>query len=111
MGLDLIFGVRMSDKNEICRSDVDEFAFQSELANRLNDQLDDAHRRAQERSENGQRSGGFVAVVRYFVTFLLTGLLEGKIQRGRQGLVDCAVAAQDAYNRDAMTYGMAVRKK
>ena len=101
----------MSDKNEIRTSDVGDFAFRSELAKRLNEQLDEAHLRAQAKSESGQRAGGFLAVGRYFLAFLVTGLLKGKILRGWQGLVDCAVAAQDAYNRDAMTYGMAVRKK
>jgi len=100
----------MSEKNEICATEVDDFAFKSELAIRLNAQLDDAHLRAQEVSQSGQRAGGFIAIARYFATFVLNGLVQGNLFRGRQGLIDCALAAQDAYNQDAMTYGIAVRK-
>ena len=76
---------------------------QSKLSSQLNARLDDAQRLAEERFDSGQRAGGFGAVGRYFLTFLLTGLIKGKLLHGRQGVIACSIAAQDAYNHHVMT--------
>ena len=101
----------MSENNEVSARNDTSVASRSELCGQLNTRLDDARRMAEERFENGQQSGGFGAVGRYFLTFLYTGLVKGKFLRGRRGLIACSIAAQDAYNRAAMNYCISVQKQ
>lgn len=101
----------MPEQHEVAAQDDVDVAYRSELAAHLNASLDDALSAAKEQFEGGQRSGGFKAVVRYFLTFLHTGLVEGNFLRGRQGLIACSVAAQDAYNRAVMSYCFVAQKK
>ena len=101
----------MSEKHEVTARNDTDIACRSELSEELNRRLDDAHQLAREQFESGQRAGGFVAVGRYFLTFLYTGLVKGKLLRGRRGLIECSVASQDAYNRAVMTYCVAVQEK
>ena len=104
-------GSQMSEKHEVTARNDTDIACQSELSAELNRRLDDAHQLAREQFESGQRAGGFGAVGRYFLTFLHTGLIKGKFLQGRRGLIACSVASQDAYNRAAMTYCIALQKK
>ena len=100
----------MSEQNKALTDD-EHVVPQSEICRQLNTRLDDVRNQAQDQFDNGQRAGGFGAVGRYFLTFLYTGLLRGNFLRGRRGLIACAIAAQDAYNRAAMIYCISVQEK
>lgn len=101
----------MNKNIEVSARNGTDVGHQSKLSIQLNARLDDAQRLAEERFDSGQRAGGFSAVGRYFLMFLYTGLIKGEFLRGRQGIIACSIAAQDAYNSDVMTYCIGARKK
>jgi hypothetical protein len=88
-----------------------DFAHSNALSEQLNSLLDRSHAQAISEFDNGKRCGGFVAIWHYAATFLHTGILRGKFLQGRSGFLACSVAAQNAYNRSALIYSMAVQEK
>lgn len=101
----------MPSLNEIDSNVEAESAYPNALSDQLNCLLEESHAQALTEFKNGERAGGITPLWHYAATFLHSGIVKGGFLRGRRGFVACSVAAQDAYNRSAMIYCMAVQEK
>lgn len=81
------------------------------LSDRLNADLEKAHQSALDSFPHQKTPSGFGAVFFYLATFFYHGIVRAKFLRAADGFVECSVVAQDAYNRRAMIYSMAVQRK
>ncbi len=102
---------KMPSLNDI-ESNVDaDPAYPDALSEQLNRLLEEAHTHAATEFEKGARKNGITPLWHYVKTFFHSGIVQRGFLKGSCGLINCSVAAQDAYNRSAMIYCMAVQEK